>query len=1448
MAGDENRIEIIIDAAETKSAAKSATEANQRLSEFRKALDAFKNGVGDLNKTIETNTTTVANFNSFLQDFSTKLNDNLSKMQESVIKDFEPRLEKNLENMVARAINKVEAKTSAPGKESRSRSEPKAGAGVPSSKVASVKQPEGYEKPDVQVKSAFEAGTRTIVDGLTGKIKEITNERATTKTTRVETWQEEIDGEIHTFSRTIHEGSTAIRKNINGQSDTLREYRENLKNINRLNTQGFAGFDAQAFNNIISRPYDDSAHQAKLAADERKHQVSLESHLETVRNKTRLSTQGFMGFDAEKFNALASKPYDTTIKKDKKGEKSNNWADPSNMMRREITGALIALHVMKVVAGNSQVAASGFSMISNAVGHLLNVALLPMIPIFSVFAQLIHQVANVINSMPYGIRILIGGLLMWKATSTLIASMPIRDFTSGIRDMRAALSGGGDNLRKFGELVKGFIAFMNSGLQQGRLQGLAEWVGGKIRGKRAGGGPVGASNAYIVGEKGPELFVPDSSGTIVPNSAFRADGGGVEPGGGLPFGDILGNLGAGLGAGGLTYLLTGSPLLAGGVGAGAAMLGPAGIAQAMSGIISSEIGQKVIGSLNVLTGVISSLFAPLAPIFGILSVALGVVTGMKAGGGGGDRAAETTAKVGTAINSTVARGNFGIQSSLNAGAQGTNKMLSLLLLRLNGCIQVAPCAAAVFPTAPIGAGDPTATPDATRTSILEAIREIPGKLKVTLGEFITDATVKVKSVWEKIPLPEAISDRIAKIRSVWEPTPAPEPLADRTAKVVYNIETVGEKPVVVDTAAKIRYNIETIGSAPVAQDVTAKIKYNIETIGTVPTASDAEVKVRYIAEMPTTTTVPDITAKIKVVAPPEQDIKIELAKTQTLLERNPLKANYWLEKPTPEQYNRWLEEIGKVATDKPPKIAATVEVAAGSKITIPEGFKAEVPAELRVPRGTKIVLPDGVSANVPLTVESAPDKLAASINEAIAETVRSGKKFTFPAAAEVNGYVNKAGDVYLNAKATITDFSKGAVQNVEVDATAKIVRAVNKGGEVYIEVFAKDGEIKGIKLAKTYIDVAPSEKSLLTFNEIIAKRAGTVNVPVKPEVPAGADPLKGISWGEIGKSAGGLVGVGLFAALDEFARTGKVNWLPLTASLTTAFVLWTGAEMALTGIATSLGGAAAGAAVSAAMGTVGAALVAAMLVPMAAMFAGDFYKGIENAVNQGSFTPGVFDNFALKAAAEAGQSFGKWLNDWLDKNLNIDLSGAIGKMAKGENGWLIDLLQGGVASAISLTLGPTAGLAFNKFIDDMQRTLSGGIPVDVKMDVESVTQTIKSIASTVHGDGTYTYNPTGTTQPLGTNPTDPTGKPIQGPLKPDGSFALGGPVAAGGLYLVGEKGPELFAPDVGGTIIPNNKIGGGGGGSNVTNHFTFNVTTNNPRELTETVMRELKMELARVKM
>jgi len=47
-----------------------------------------------------------------------------------------------------------------------------------------------------------------------------------------------------------------------------------------------------------------------------------------------------------------------------------------------------------------------------------------------------------------------------------------------------------------------------------------------IGGARAAGGPVKAGKAYLVGERGPELFMPNSSGSIVPNNQLAMAGGG----------------------------------------------------------------------------------------------------------------------------------------------------------------------------------------------------------------------------------------------------------------------------------------------------------------------------------------------------------------------------------------------------------------------------------------------------------------------------------------------------------------------------------------------------------------------------------------------------------------------------------------------------------------------------------------------------------------------------------------------------------------------------------------------------------------------------------------------------------------------------------------------------------------------------------------------------------
>jgi hypothetical protein len=79
--------------------------------------------------------------------------------------------------------------------------------------------------------------------------------------------------------------------------------------------------------------------------------------------------------------------------------------------------------------------------------------------------------------------------------------------------------------------------------------------------------------------------------------------------------------------------------------------------------------------------------------------------------------------------------------------------------------------------------------------------------------------------------------------------------------------------------------------------------------------------------------------------------------------------------------------------------------------------------------------------------------------------------------------------------------------------------------------------------------------------------------------------------------------------------------------------------------------------------------------------------------------------------------------------------------------------------------------------------------------------------------------------------------------------AAGGPVSAGVVYPVGEQGPELFAPDSNGTIIPNDRINTGGGagvslsgGASVVHNHYYDLTVNAGLGTDKNALRRAVME------
>jgi hypothetical protein len=80
--------------------------------------------------------------------------------------------------------------------------------------------------------------------------------------------------------------------------------------------------------------------------------------------------------------------------------------------------------------------------------------------------------------------------------------------------------------QKLSEVIKAIgMDLMRMIFQQTITAPLAKGISTAILGVRAMGGPVSANSPYVVGERGPELFVPHASGSIVSNSNMNQGGG-----------------------------------------------------------------------------------------------------------------------------------------------------------------------------------------------------------------------------------------------------------------------------------------------------------------------------------------------------------------------------------------------------------------------------------------------------------------------------------------------------------------------------------------------------------------------------------------------------------------------------------------------------------------------------------------------------------------------------------------------------------------------------------------------------------------------------------------------------------------------------------------------------------------------------------------------------------
>ena len=136
--------------------------------------------------------------------------------------------------------------------------------------------------------------------------------------------------------------------------------------------------------------------------------------------------------------------------------------------------------------------------------------------------------------------------LQWAITDTIVGNIANGFFNL----FNAAVKGTQSLIQALGDLIKQLIATVAQAAILAALMaafgfgsfkklfGQALGFGFELK-PRASGGPVNFGQAYLVGERGPELFMPGRSGSIMPNNKLGMMGATVAVGGRLLGQDIL---------------------------------------------------------------------------------------------------------------------------------------------------------------------------------------------------------------------------------------------------------------------------------------------------------------------------------------------------------------------------------------------------------------------------------------------------------------------------------------------------------------------------------------------------------------------------------------------------------------------------------------------------------------------------------------------------------------------------------------------------------------------------------------------------------------------------------------------------------------------------------------------------------------------------------------------
>jgi hypothetical protein len=152
-----------------------------------------------------------------------------------------------------------------------------------------------------------------------------------------------------------------------------------------------------------------------------------------------------------------------------------------------------------------------------------------LVPVVTALFKAFDQVATTIKDNEEKLKPL---LTLFKAVATFsrdvlapVLGTALATSLKAVGSILSILISGFSNLVS---LINGVVNAIQSLVNLVRNNPLVKGIGGLIDsvfgGGRASGGPVTAGTTYLVGEKGPELFTPNTSGAIIPNGAMGGSG------------------------------------------------------------------------------------------------------------------------------------------------------------------------------------------------------------------------------------------------------------------------------------------------------------------------------------------------------------------------------------------------------------------------------------------------------------------------------------------------------------------------------------------------------------------------------------------------------------------------------------------------------------------------------------------------------------------------------------------------------------------------------------------------------------------------------------------------------------------------------------------------------------------------------------------------------------